>query len=64
VAGGRKSPYPAKGDKEHGGKAENLRGCNNVVDACLGDFLKALGVPQLPIGAMRSKGVSARTVTF
>ena len=53
-------------EKEHGGKTENLRGCYNEVDACLGDFLKVLGVSQLPIGAMRSKGVSEQrlTVTF
>ena len=60
---GRKSPYQAtaKTNMENGNKSPRWHQRSRCQSS---EALPVLGVPQLPVGAMRSKGVSACTVTF
>ena len=65
VSGGAvvKSPYPAtaKRTRRNGNKSPMWHQRSRCQSS---EALPVLGVPQLPVGAMRSKGVSACTVTF
>ena len=60
---GRKNPYSvtAKKNTDERQRVSEVKATSPVLTS---EALRVIGVPPVPIGAKRSKGVSAYTVTF